>query len=471
MFRKIQSRLAGMKKRKFIRLLTQTDPSQIQKFGDNLVVPAFKKAYKEVPAFKEIYKGLDMHKITSLEMFLKKVPVIEKKDVFPKFALIDLCRNGDDGDVEYVMTSSGFSNLFAYGCVTKDNLQRLKYNIDSILDYFYDTTNKKTLIINALPMGVKFNTDNRLANTSVRPDMVWAILEKFQNAVDQFVIVSDPHFIKFLVEYLDTKMNNLRQLDIKLICGEDWMPESLRAYLLKFLAKSYDDPAPVVAQTMGLAELDLNLLHESQELIQVRKAISEDQKLKEAFFGTQFKYTPSLLHYYPHRCYIEVKGGKDTGQLVFSMLSSALLIPLFRYNSKDIGKLFTYEEFCSLLEKNGLGNHKPHLKLPVCAVFGRENKYAAQGKKKVYSEEIKEALYKNYDIAKVVTGMFHLSAKNRILVEIQLREGTKNSDKLQAAVEKEISTYLGFSVQVKVYEYLKFPHQIKLDYETKFRTV
>jgi len=50
------------------------------------------------------------------------------------------------------------------------------------------------------PHGVKIPTSLPVADTSVRPDMALAIYKKFSDKFDQTIFVSDPHFLKKLVE-------------------------------------------------------------------------------------------------------------------------------------------------------------------------------------------------------------------------------------------------------------------------------
>jgi len=73
---------------------------------------------------------------------------------------------------------------------------------------------------------------------------------------------------------------------------------------------------------MGIAELDLNLFHESLQTIQIRRAAQEDQNLRYALFGKGWKYVRfcSLL---PPPAFLETSGEeKEQSELVFTCLAS-----------------------------------------------------------------------------------------------------------------------------------------------------
>lgn len=468
----LKKRLNIYKTKKLFKLLINGNPEKIQKYGENLVLPAFKKAYSEIPAFKKIYNNLNIDNIHTFQDYKRSIQIIEKDDVFTKYKLKDLCRNSKIDDMRLAMTSSGFSGIFSYGIITKENEEVLTYNIDTVLNHIFNIFSVNTFLINALPMGVKANTSLPTANTSVRPDMVFSMVDKFKEEFEQILIVSDPHFIKYIIEHGLEKNFNWEAINVKFICGEDWMSESLRGYFLKILGCKYNKNKVVVGQTMGLTELDLNLLHESPELIFIRKEILDNEKLRVALFGDKFRFTPTLLHYYPHRCFIEVKDNKEIGELVYSMLSPSLIAPVFRYNSKDTGKIFSYEEFCKILDHFGLSDLRPRLKLPICAIFGRERRFVSYKNYKVHVEDIREAIFLDHDVAKSITGMFRLNQlKNNILLDIQLKENLKVNKNIVKKINAVIKKYLGFLPKIKVWEYSKFPYQMKLDYETKFKCI
>ena len=91
--------------------------------------------------------------------------------------------------VRSVLTSSGHSGVFSFGVNTADNIERSAKSIDMVLQYFIGVDERSTLLINCLPMGVRFNTGAAVvAETSVPDGMVYALIEKFKDDFDQIVL-------------------------------------------------------------------------------------------------------------------------------------------------------------------------------------------------------------------------------------------------------------------------------------------
>ena len=456
------------RQRRYVSILTGSRPGRIMEYGKDLVVPAFKNAYREIPAYKSIYAGVSPASIRTVSDFQEKVPAISKKDIFPIYRVSELCRKGTLDDMELMMASSGYSSTFAYGAFGKSNDDSLKADVGALFDLMYDTEKVKTFLINTLAMGVKVATPLQHANTSVRTDMAAALVKKLKPEFGQFIIIGDPFFIKCLIEYGIDNGVDWKAVNARFICGQDFMPETLRSYLLSLIGQ--DDPNKlVIAQTMGATELDLNIFHESPELVRIRQECLKNKELKSALFGAGIKYVPSLFHYYPHRTFIEIEDGERIGSLLFSMLSARLIMPLFRYSTGDVGKLFAYEDLAKIMDDFNLSHLQPRLKLPLCAIYGRDSKHLKKGKNTACPAQFKEALFADHDIASKITGMFFMHEP--FSVDIQLKEGIKKSQKIQKRLQQIISNHLGFSMDIRVFGYNSFPHQMTVDYEQKFHTL
>ena len=162
-------------------------------------------------------------------------------------------------------------------------------------------------MINCVPMGVKIPTSLPVADTSVRADMALAIFKKFSAKFDQTIFVSDPHFLKKILEDGLEQGINWEKENVHLVSGEDWFSESFRSYVIHILGTDWDNNPQrgIFGATMGIAELDLNLFHESIYSIRIRRAAESDQKLRYALFGEGVDVTPILFHYYPHKTFLK----------------------------------------------------------------------------------------------------------------------------------------------------------------------
>ena len=464
-----------LERQKAIKILTTIDPEKILLHGENELVKAFHRAAERVPAYGSLLKkrGIDISKVTDVRSFRELVPVITKADVFPDNDIQNLCLDGRLERMKTPMSSSGFSGVFSFGINTADNLLNAEKSIDTALDYIFDISRKRTFMINCVPMGVKIPTSLPVADTSVRADMALAIFKKFSAKFDQTIFVSDPHFLKKILEDGLEQGINWEKENVHLVSGEDWFSESFRSYVSDILGTDWDNNPQrgIFGATMGIAELDLNLFHESIYSIRIRRAAESDQKLRYALFGEGVDVTPILFHYYPHKTFLEALGNDaEPRELVFSMLSKTLLIPLIRYNSKDVGSIISYKRMKQVLHECGYSHLCPDLKLPLVAVGGRKGRSISLGETTLSPEQARSLLYSDYELARRVTGNFLIvNDDDKIVVQIQLKEGEENSDDTFHKFKNLFGAIPGTDVQL--FSYHEFKHGMKLDYETKFRHI
>lgn len=471
---KLKDYLAKRKRQKMIKLLKSVKPEMIEDFGIKGLIPAFRRAATKVPAYKKILKehNVDYRQVIDAQSYKRLVPVLNKHKVFTPFEIEDLCVGGTIKDMKLAMSSSGFSGVFSYGINTNQNYKNISQSIDTALDYVFDFSHKETFLVNCIPMGVKVHTCLKLCENSVRSDMTLALMKKFCHKFEQTVVVSDPYFLKKLAEEGNEQKFDWKKLKVSFIFGEDWFSESFRSYMAHLIDLDIDDfnSDRIIGATMGIAELDLNLFHESKYTIHIRRAVQNNPELRKALFGN-VRSTPEIYHYYPHRIFLETLPEKsEYKELVFSMLSPHMLIPLLRYNSMDRGWKFTYKEFVEILKKFGLERLTPDLHLPIVAVGGRKDRFMNFGGQEVYPEDIKQGLYEDFEAAFMTTGYFKMNQEKQIL-EVQLKKGVTLTAQVQSKFEKALLKYAGVDIPVKVYHYQDFPYAMELDYERKFHPI
>lgn len=464
------------KRRKTLKILTTTEPEQIVKYGEEQLLKAFRRASHRVPAYQDILKnaGCSPEKVTSIAAFKSLVPVIAKEDVFPKYSIKNLCLNGSIDSMRSAMSSSGFSGVFSFGINTVENQRDAAEAIDSTLDYIFKISRKKTLFINSLAMGVGVPTSLPCVGTSVRSDMALAIFRKFSSEFDQVIIISDPHFLKKILEDGAEQGIDWKKQNVHLITGQDWVPETFRSYLGDILGTDWEClDRGLVGGNMGTAELDLSLFHESGDSIRIQRAALADRRLRYSLYGDGCDVQPTLFHYYPHRTFLEVvEDGDGSPALVISMLSDALLIPLIRYNIKDVARIHPYNEIKTILHDCGYGHLCPALKLPMVSIGGRKKSKLSTGNVAIAPETIKQGIYEDFAVAAKTTGYFRLSNKNdTFVIEVQLKKGIKESSKDEATFKNAIAKYVSAPFKLQIYSYQTFPYSMELDYERKFRNI
>lgn len=473
---KIRKELTLFERRKTLKILTTSAPEKIVAYGEEQLLKAFQRTAARVPAYRQIlqHAGCSPDKVTSIAAFKDMVPLITKEDVFPKYAIEDLCLDGSIGRIRSAMSSSGFSGVYSFGINTDENHRNAVKAIDTALDYLFDISKKKTLFINSLPMGVRVPTSLPVADTSIRWDMALAIFKKFSPGFDQIIILSDPHFLKKILEDGIEQGIDWKKQNVHLITGEDWIPETFRSYLGSMLGTDWEKmDRGLIGGTMGVAELDLNLFHESRDSIRIQRAALADKHLRYALYGEGCDIQPTLFHYYPHRTFLEVvESGDGSPELVVSMLSEALLIPLIRYNVKDVARIYSYNDIATILQDCGYGHLCPELKLPMLSVGGRKNRALIIKNSSIAPEAVKQGIYTDFAVAAATTGYFRLSIKdNAFVIEVQLKKGIECSPEREKAFVKAISTHISAPFKLQLYVYQTFPYSMELDYERKFKNI
>jgi phenylacetate-coenzyme A ligase PaaK-like adenylate-forming protein len=152
------------------------------------------------------------------------------------------------------------------------------------------------------------------------------------------------------------------------------------------------------------------------------------------------------------------------------MLSPEMKIPLIRYDSGDVGRIYTRQQVGDILRQCGYSEDLlPEWQLPMLAVYSRGHHVAVQDKR-VFPEEIKEAIYEDFSVAASVTGNFKLSATHneKALLEIQLKPGVQPSNKLITRFKASLADYVKAPLEVRFFPYALFPYAMRVDYERKF---
>lgn len=464
----------AQERKEVIAYLRNADPDELLQACAQGALEAFHRAAQRMPAYaKHLQKtGIDPAQVKTIDDFHRLVPILNKHNTFHIYDIDEMCIDGNLENVKSILTSSGHSGVFSFGVNTVLNLQNSARSIDLGLEYIFGVDEKRTLLINCLPMGVKVHTNTVvLAETSVRDDMVLAVVKKFSPKFDQTIMVGEGSFLKKIVEDGRDAGIDWKSLVVHLIAGEEGIAENWRDYICSLLgADPTDFERAIVMSSMGVAELDLNIFHEVPETIRIRRLAHQDQNLRYALFGEGVETCPMFFLYYPHRTYVEVRGDPQRGNLIISMLSPEMKIPLIRYDSGDLGRIYTRQQVGEILKKCGYSQDLlPEWKLPMIAVFSRGH-HIIVGNEKVYPEEVKEAIYKDFSIAAAVTGNFKLSptADGGGVLEIQLKPGLQPSAELTQRLKDALTVYVKSPLDAQFYPYATFPYAMKVDYERKF---
>ncbi|GAF79128.1 unnamed protein product, partial [marine sediment metagenome] len=304
-----------------------------------------------------------------------------------------------------------------------------------------------------------------VAETSVRPDMVTALVGGFACHYDQVILVGEASFIKLVLELGERQGIDWREILVHVIVGEEPLAENARKYLEDILGIDTSRPETgMIGSSMGVAELGLNLFFELPQLVALRRRLHADEASRHAVLGQGATTVPMLFTYDLSRIHVEVLENND---LVISTLDPDRLLPLIRYRTGDKASILAPEQLAMIL-----GGDVPAemANLPVLMVHGRgQCALAGEDEKPVFPEQVKEGLYYDLEMAQLATGNFRLtSGLLRAQVRIQLSPGVAVSPEISDRFAIAVSRYVPAPISVTCEKYEDFAGGMALDYERKF---
>ena len=457
-----------------LEFLKTAEPEMLEQMGEREVVEAFQAAAAEVAAYRDILgkAGVDPALITGVDAFRRAVPVIDKSTIF-HYRIPDLCRHGKMDDLKGILPSSGHSGVFAFSVNTVKNVENTARMVDLALEYCLSIFGKRTILVNTYPMGVNVHTRLPVANTGVNVDIALAIIRKFAPEFEQLVLVGQPLFAKRLIEEGLEQGVDWAGLETTVVTGGEGFSESWRTYVSRLIGVPDPDrpTGRFVGSSMGIGELDLNLFHEIPDTIRIVRAAYRDARLRHALFGEGIDVCPHFFVYYPMRTFVEeiAVPGSAVGDLAVTLCSPDIRNPLIRYRTGDRVKVLPYRTLERVLGAHGDGLSAPSLHLPVVAVYGRKEAVPVAGGRGVHAETVKEAVFREPDVAAAITGFFKVGpADGGLALDVQLRRGIAPSQRLASFVESSLEAALprGVSFTTRLWPFREFPYDVS--YERKY---
>ena len=436
---------------------------------DRLLI-AFQRASTRVPAYRQLLRehGVEPEAIVDCDTFTARCPILTKANTFDRFSIDQLCAEGTIAQLAEVLTSSGHGGRFSFGLSTRQQCADEPAMIDDVFDEAFAIRRRRTLVINCLPMGVVFTIGSAtLATTSVREDMVIALLTTLGPLYDQVIIVTDPLFIRRVLDYAQERGVDWRKYRLGVIIGEEIFGEHFRLYVANRLGLDPEQPDDgYIMSSFGVGELGLHLCFETPATIAVRRAAARNSRLAQEVFG-ECAALPMVLTFNPQRTFIEAvtPDSSGYGRMTISMLDTALPIPLMRYQPGDVVRLLDPRHVASLMERYGVTLPGP-LPDQMLALTGRFKETLPNGSHVAF---YKDALYSDPAVADRLTGAFRLTSRESgfIVIHVQLVRGAP----ADAVFENRLRTALGIpstTGQVIASPYEAFPYGMSLDYERKF---
>lgn len=439
---------------------------------DARLLGAFRRAAGDMPWYRTLLAehGVHPEDVSNIAGFSARCPLLTKRNTFDRFPLTELAATTPLAQLATVLTSSGHGGRFSFGLSTRAQDSSSADMIDEALDEAFGVRSISTLAINCLPMGVGFASRcMTMATTSVREDMVVALVEAFGASHEQILLVADPLFMKRLIDHASERTLDWRRHRVQVVLGEEVFGEHFRSYVAGSLGLDLARPERgCVMSSFGVGELGLHLCYETPATIAVRRAACADTRLARELFGAgrSVAGVPMIFTFNPLRTFIEVDepdaGGY--GRLTVSMLDPTLPVPLLRYQTGDLVRRLEPEAVAAVLEHHGV--EVPAAMPPdLIALVGRERDALPNGS---HVSAYKDALYADADVARDVTGAMRVVASGAACtMHVQLARGREAGPAFHARVRAALPT-AAQPADVVFWPYQQFPYGMTLDYERKF---
>lgn len=456
------------------RLLIDSPPEDMLKAGDKKLIPIFQHAAGNVPFYRKLLKnqGIDFHAIDSVDKFKAMVPILVKEMMFPENRISELCVGGSMDDVCLVYSSSGSSKVFSFGVETWNNREASALGLEFLLNNAFQIFENKTFLINCLPMGVKvFTRTLPVAETSVRDDVVLGLIMKLKEEYDQFILVGESPFLKKVVEEGVKSGVPWKDIQVNCITGGEYIPETYRKYMEGLLGIDPDDPETgQFAVNMGLSELSLSIFCENYDTVKIRRTAAKDEKFRSKLTGDDLKYPPLIMQYFPQQTWLEtIPDDKGRLELVVTLLNDKLKIPMIRYNTCDRVELMSYRDMEKILKESGNAHLLPRYKLPFGIIYGKKLSVIDGEGKEITVNEVKEALYDDFETAGMLTGNFKLLSGDNHAVKllVQLNPEAQDDGVLKKSLTRALKKYSQAKVGIEMVQYGRFPYGMEHNFEKK----
>lgn len=452
-------------------------PSQYSRRTEGLVLTAFKSAWKRSPAYRDylIRNGVKLNKIKCLKSFCTEVPVLTKEELFQHFDAQDIFPGIVKHHSGRIWLSSGTSGRYSFG-FEKNSNSSLSLGNEFMLHYFLRILTRKSLFINCLPdfwpLPSRFS---QFSNVGTRTDLAIALLRRFSKIYKQFIVCGEPLLLKKLVEEIKDDGFDLSKLSLHFILGGEYISHNLKQYILNSLnplSESETQPVNMAFSTMGLSEFGLSVFFETPLVERLRDEANRNSELCSLLSQNQLFFVPQIFQYNPLCTYVEaIEGASGESCLVLTNLDSRAEVPLIRYNTRDIGYKYSFEEFNHLLSLHPSSHTRSfEFPFPFVVVSGRNPAIDLGDGSIISSCHAKEILYASHDLLPKITGYFIISpsdAGSPPTIRIQLKQAISTRDISRNIKDRIRKRFRSFSIKVKFAPYGSFLSAIGLLYNKK----
>lgn len=408
-----------MKIEQWEHLLSTSNERQLIIRGERMALRLFHDMAERVPAYKKFLKGnrIDHRSITSIKDFAN-LPLLDKQNYLREYPLHELCWDGALASRQFIISAtSGSTGEPFYFPRTKEQDAQYALTAELYLRTNFQIQNKRTLYVNAFPLGVwigglfTYSAITMIAdrgqyplsviNPGISVPSTISAIRKLAPMFDQVIIGSYAPFLKDILDEGKQQGIVWSEIELGFVFSAEGFSEEFRDYVFSHTKKKQKHTATL--NHYGTVDLG-TMSYETPISILLRRHILASETLRNQIFGHTYK-VPTLTQYLPEQFFFEEEKG---GRLVCSARSG---IPLVRYDLKDLGNVLTPSEMesranCSLEKLAQKGKiSETFWKLPFVQVFERSDFSVSYYAFQIYPDTIRRALQQT-DFSLVCSGKF-----------------------------------------------------------------
>jgi phenylacetate-CoA ligase len=414
---------------------------------------SFYLAYRRVPAYRDYIDkrgGLpELHLTPGLFPDLSTIPEMDKASYVKAYPIHQRMKGGKlprkGVMVDESSGSSGTPTSWVRGPVERQivsQMMRLSYR-ESV------DRHRPVFILNAFALGawatgmnvsLSLTPSSIVKSTGPNLDKIVGTMLEFGPGY-RYVVMGYPPFLKGLA---DDPRIDWDEYVVDAGYGGEGISEGLRSYLGKRFKR--------VVGSYGASDLEVNMAIETALSIALRRAISDDPKLRKALIRTDYGVTPMIFQYNPMAYYVETNAA---GELVVTMSRPYHIAPKVRYNIHDRGHVLRFPQLKRILRETGrtdlLTEDALETDLPLLFLYGRSDMSIDYYGANVTPESIREVIYAVEALAPIVNTYRLLSfedeqANKRMEIAVELCEGAQmpgNADALGEELFEQLAAING----------------------------
>ena len=370
--------------RLYVVMCTRPLQSFLAAIGRTRARACFLQAKKDCPAYKD-FLAKEGYRQDGGWRF-EAVPVMTKENYVKPYSLEQRCYGGAIPLAGVVIDessgSTGQPNNWVRSAAEREAVKRILQ-----LNYQLIYKDKGSVLLNCFALGpwaTGMNVSMSLVDVgilkSIGPD-----LTKLQNTLRllgpkyRYLIFGYPPFIRSFVDDAGLDLSAYR---LDFIVGGEGLSEGLRAHLLQSAAS--------VVSSYGASDLEINIGIETELTIALRQACLKNGQLCRRIFGRD---TPPMIFQYNALDYVIETN--EQGELLFTIARQSGAAPKIRYNLRDSGGVFSFQQLEDLLKADSIALAamvRRFSYFPFLFVYGRNDSSVPFYGAKIFPSDLEQIL-------------------------------------------------------------------------------